>query len=461
MEGSQKLNRTAFTTDRSWEFLSKKELIAQTSHQPDDWPLVLAKELIDNALDACEEAGIPPKIDVFVKDGTFTVSDNGPGIPPEVVEGVLDFTTRVSSREAYVAPDRGAQGNALKTILAMPYALDPDRRGPVVEISAKAVRHKIGLEVNPIRQKAKPRHSPYPDEIAGNGTAICVYWANGVRENGEDRNDSPCSILREAKPQFLQFVENFAWLNPHAEFSVRWDDEHRAYTTADKRWAKWRPSDPTPPCWYGLEHLERLIAAYLAKDEATGRQRTVREFVAEFRGLSGTGKQKKVLEECGLSRAKLADLAGEEGIDRAVVQRLLDAMKRQSKPVPAAKLGVIGRDLIARRFDSLGCEMDSFRYKKLAKVSDGLPTVLEAAFAWCPTLNERRLVTGVNFSPAICDPFRELDSSKLGLDGLLIDQWADGMQPVVVFLHLTHPRPQFSDRGKSALVLEKEQRHAR
>ena len=52
-----KLHRTAFRTSRLLDFCSRKELIAQTGHQPDDWPLVVLKELIDNALDAGLEAG--------------------------------------------------------------------------------------------------------------------------------------------------------------------------------------------------------------------------------------------------------------------------------------------------------------------------------------------------------------------------------------------------------------------
>ena len=55
-----KLHRTAFRTSRLLDFCSRKELIAQTGHQPDDWPLVVLKELIDNALDACEEGGTAP-----------------------------------------------------------------------------------------------------------------------------------------------------------------------------------------------------------------------------------------------------------------------------------------------------------------------------------------------------------------------------------------------------------------
>ena len=77
--------------------------------------------------------------------GAITVIDNGPGMPPETVADILDFSSRVSSREAYVAPDRGAQGNALKTILAMPFVLDGAARP---------------------RRDLRPR-SPPPDRVHG------------------------------------------------------------------------------------------------------------------------------------------------------------------------------------------------------------------------------------------------------------------------------------------------------
>jgi hypothetical protein len=62
-----KLERTAFRTSRLLDFASAKELTAQTGHPPEDWPLVVVKELIDNALDACEEAGLAPEIAVRVR----------------------------------------------------------------------------------------------------------------------------------------------------------------------------------------------------------------------------------------------------------------------------------------------------------------------------------------------------------------------------------------------------------
>src|SRR5262245_57687918 len=54
------LKRTTFRTSRLLDFASEKELQAQTGHSIDDWPLVVVKELFDNSLDACEEAGIAP-----------------------------------------------------------------------------------------------------------------------------------------------------------------------------------------------------------------------------------------------------------------------------------------------------------------------------------------------------------------------------------------------------------------
>ena len=109
------LQRVAFKTSRLAEFVGQRELTAQIGHHPQDWPLVILKELVDNALDECEEAEIPPEITVAVSTcrGEIAVSDNGRGLPAETLRDILDYSYRVSSREAYVSPIRGAQGNAL------------------------------------------------------------------------------------------------------------------------------------------------------------------------------------------------------------------------------------------------------------------------------------------------------------------------------------------------------------
>jgi hypothetical protein len=60
------LGRTTFRTSRLLDFCSRKELVAQTGHREDQWPLVALKELVDNALDACEDG--------------IEVADNGLGL---------------------------------------------------------------------------------------------------------------------------------------------------------------------------------------------------------------------------------------------------------------------------------------------------------------------------------------------------------------------------------------------
>ena len=49
------------------------------------------------------------------------------------------------------------------------------------------------------------------------------------------------------------------------------------------------------------------------------------------------------------------------------------------------------------------------------------PVVIEAAFAYAP-VRRRQLFTGVNFSPAIVNPFRQLGSGGEGLERVLAGQ---------------------------------------
>ena len=171
------LERTALTTSRLLDFASEKELTAQTGHETGAWPLVLLKELVDNSIDACEEAGIAPEIIVTVDASGITVADNGPGLPAKTIKGVLDFSVRISSREAYVSPTRGAQGNALKTILAMPFVLDGERGR--VDIEAGGTKNVLEFRVDRIRQKPVIDHAQEPSDVK-NGTVLRVHWPNSA-----------------------------------------------------------------------------------------------------------------------------------------------------------------------------------------------------------------------------------------------------------------------------------------
>jgi DNA topoisomerase VI subunit B len=431
---SARLERATFTTSRMLDFFSEKELTAQTGHGVRQWPLVILKELLDNALDACEEAGTAPEISVTVDSEKITIADNGPGIPPETIAGVLDFSVRVSSREAYAAPDRGAQGNALKTIVAMPFVLDGGQGRET--ITARGIRHEIAVQVDPVRQVPVVDHDQHPAD-AKTGTRITVHWPDSAR-----------SILDDARPRFLQIAGDYAWLNPHLKITADWGADQYASVPTATDWAKWKPSDPTSPHWYTPPMLERLVAAYVS-DPAHAAM-SVREFVTQFRGLTSSAKGKQVLAETGMARTGLGDLAN-GALDSPAIARLLESMQRHSRPVKPAQLGVIGREHLAGTMARIGAEMESFAYKKTEGEDGGQPYVVELAFAWCPGLGRSRLVTGVNWSPGLVNPFRQLGKFGQSLDTVLQRQRAD--EDCVLVLHVARPVVTYADRGKSAVVL--------
>jgi hypothetical protein len=120
-------------------------------------------------------------------------------------------------------------------------------------------------------------------------------------------------------------------LNPHLTMTVEWNGERCVERRATKSdWKKWRANEPTSAHWYDLARFERYMGAHIARDQDLGRKRTVREFISEFRGLSGSAKQKTVLDEVGATRSSLAGYFGNGEVDHAANAQLLAAC--QSTP---------------------------------------------------------------------------------------------------------------------------------
>jgi hypothetical protein len=281
-QGPKRLKRVPFTVSRLMEFCTRRELVNQTGHDIPEWLLVILKELIDNGIDAAEESGIAPNIFVTVtKGGSIIVEDNGPGFPAKTIKSILDYAIRVSSREAYCSPTRGQQGNALKTILPMPYVMDSgeDASGTTI-IEAHGVAHCITFEVDHIKQEPKIKHTTKPSKIV-TGTRITVALPR------YDYGNFGNSIIER---RFLTLAESYAWLNPHLNLKVKWHGKVRINIKASNpNRKKWLPSWPTSAHWYDVSRFRRYMAAHIAHRGSI----TVREFISEFRGMTGTAKQKK------------------------------------------------------------------------------------------------------------------------------------------------------------------------
>lgn len=162
--------------------------------------------------------------------------------------------------------------------------------------------------------------------------------------------------------------------------------------------------------------LARYAAAHVARDEERGESRTVRDFIREFRGLSGSAKQKRVLEESDTARQSLAAFLGDgRQLNHAGVARLLAAMQRHTRTIKPRDLGVIGRDHLLARFQSAGVQPESFHYKSvICDPEDGVPAVAETAFGRCPKAPPSRRRPGAlrDPAPAVGSAFRPATAQR-------------------------------------------------
>ena len=284
-----KLQRTTFEISRAAEYFDARQLSALVGVSQAEFASVCLKELVDNSLDACETAGVPPVVGVKVERGAelglirLSVSDNGPGIPAEVVGKVLDYNVRVSDKAAYRSPTRGAQGNALKTVVGIPYALGS--REPIT-IESQGVSHRIKPWVDP----AGAVHFDY-------GSAETLLEATGTTVSlempGFLPDDSHVDSYVEQDFDPLHWVRSFAAFNPHATVSYQGktdgSEEAEIYkSTHQGSFKKYVPSQPTSAHWYGAGSFKVLVFSHIGHARKGGRdlpltRRTVAKPLASWR----------------------------------------------------------------------------------------------------------------------------------------------------------------------------------
>lgn len=450
------LERVMAEISRAAEYFSVKELQAQTGQPVSRFATVVLKELVDNALDAAEAAVVAPEAVIEVVEDhdvyLITVADNGPGMAPDTVSGILNFDVRVSDKSIYRSPTRGAQGNALKTVLGIPFALGLDV--PVV-IESQGVRHTIRTWADPVGNVRVDHYEEFRDGVAG--TRITVP----VPKNGE-----------EFSP--IWWAEAFSIFNPHASVKIRVFDKKPAKDLAcsigpceeaeflptvafAQVWRKFLPTDLTSPWWCTEEALTRLVFAHInAFRKGRTKDLTLRDFVRQFRGLSGTAKAKAVCERLP-ETARLSDFEERPRL----VSSLLAIMKEYSRPAGAEVLGWCGEEHFKLRFGQL-YGVKRYWYKRLVGEVGSVPYVVEAALA--ETEKEGSLFVGVNFSPTFEDPLASThlpgpEFDAYGVVGFLsharchpVPRWEwDRQSHIAVAFHLVCPALDFLDRAKTRM----------
>jgi hypothetical protein len=189
---------------------------------------------------------------------------------------------------------------------------------PALFIGAISQRIEAGVRVH-----AQPKiiHDMADSPVTA-GIRLTIRWP--------PRNE----LLRHAGEGFRRLIESYVWFNPHLTLRGVWFGQEFVNVKAtNPDWEKWRPRNPTSPHWYDEAWLQRYLAAHVARDRDLGQHRTVREFIAEFRGLARTAVQRRILAETGCSHQSLAQYFGVDQVNRNGIATLLAAMRRYSKPV--------------------------------------------------------------------------------------------------------------------------------
>ena len=192
------LERQLFTTNRTLEFFSEKELQIQIGYSRALWPAALVKELIDNALDACEQSDRAPEIEIVVEPDAVSVRDNGPGLPLLTLQRSLDFLVRASDKAYYVSPSRGQLGNALKCVWAAPFVVDGEHGR--VEVLTGGQTHQIDVTLDRIAQQPRLNLSTGPDGVVKTGALVRMHWSGIAKLSGRGRTEGFLQRLLDADP---------------------------------------------------------------------------------------------------------------------------------------------------------------------------------------------------------------------------------------------------------------------
>ncbi|MCH7595958.1 MAG: DNA topoisomerase VI subunit B, partial [Planctomycetes bacterium] len=170
--------------------------------------LTTVKEAVDNSLDACEEGGILPDLDIVVKqtaDDRFrvTVRDNGPGIVKQQIPNVFGKLL-YGSKFHRLKMSRGQQGIGISA--AGMYGLITTGK-PIRIISrtgSRAQAHRYALAIDTKKNR--------PDIIRDD--TVEVDWPHGTEVTIELQ-----AAYNKGRQSVDEYLELTAIANPHARFT--------------------------------------------------------------------------------------------------------------------------------------------------------------------------------------------------------------------------------------------------
>ena len=301
--------RELLSEDRDIEYFTREGLTTMTGLVENNWKKAIAKELIDNALDAIDDAGVDDRtVTVTFDNGLLVISDSANTLGEDTIDQVFDFSQYVSSKRHFRVVSRGYQGNALKTVIGICYNSDAD-------LSFVVDGKRISYTLDRAKLKAGVIHF--------NKTSEPTSLGNGVYIQGLEFDDN----------DLHNTVFTYHLANPDINFRLN-DDRFPAEIPPEQARKK---KGKTFIHWYTFNQFDNLLQAITVKDP----NRTTKDFCLKFSGTQ------RILSRLQIPK-KLSDFNDKEDEIKVLYDKLL-SLTEKPKPTILQQF-TIGRDQLSQMF---------------------------------------------------------------------------------------------------------------
>jgi DNA topoisomerase-6 subunit B len=339
-EGKRKKSQIEYvdaeTMAKSQREISVSEFFAKNRHllgfdNPRKALMTTIKEAVDNSLDACEEAGIMPEIDVVIKQITedrfeVTVQDNGPGIVKAQVPNIFGRLL-YGSKFHKLKMSRGQQGIGISA--AGMYGLLTT--GKPIRVVSKTGAKKPAYYYELAIDTKKNR----PDIIKENETEF-------PHDHGTSVSIELQAKYQRGKTSVDEYLKQTALANPHATFR---------YTMPDNTSVAFpRSSEEMPPQPKAIKpHPHGVELGVLIKMLQESEHKHLKDFLTE----SFSKVSPRVADEI-IKEAKLKPNSDTKRIGRTEADELFQAINRVKIPAPATDCIVpIGEESLLKGLQSI------------------------------------------------------------------------------------------------------------
>ncbi|MCY2930004.1 MAG: DNA topoisomerase VI subunit B [Planctomycetota bacterium] len=356
---------TAESMGKAQRSISVSEFFAKNRHllgfdNPRKALLTTVKEAVDNSLDACEEAGIMPRVEISIQGVSethfvVTVQDNGPGIVRKQIPSVFGQLL-YGSKFHRLRMSRGQQGIGISA--AGMYGLLTTGKPVRItsRIGAKAKAHYYELQIDTSKNRPDIIRDEEVEWDSPHGTKVQIELEAKYQKGRQSVDD---------------YLQQTAIANPHVCLIYHSPDGQTAVYEAA---ASHLP--PTPkeirPHPYGVE------LGVLLKMLGESKSRTVQHFLStEFSRVSPR-VAKEILDKAGIGVSeKPARLAGE------AVRKIYAAIQETKIMAPSTDCVVpIGEEKLIAGLKQVVKAGFYAAASRSPSVYRGNPFIIEAAMAY-------------------------------------------------------------------------------